>query len=231
VLAPILGVVGAWVGAIVICLVLAAILGGVTLRLKGFYFNLATLAFTVSMQVVMVMWSGLTGGAAGVAPPVLAGGNANLQLWALIAILLGSMALSDYFLSARLRPALLMIRTHPEVAAASGVPVTKTKMVAFAVSSAIACLAGAAYATLYGYIVPADMYNLTWSITPIAAVLLGGGDSTVGAILGGCLIRLLEEAAKIIIGGVGYQVVYGVVIILFVLAFPGGIVSAFRRKV
>lgn len=230
VLAPLIGTAGAWVGAAVLCLLFSVFVGGVTLRLKGFYFNLATLAFTVSMQVVVVMWSGLTGGAAGIAPPVLVGGDAYDQLWVLIGILLLAMALSDGFLSARMRPALLMIRSHPELAAASGVAVTRTKMLTFAVSSVIAGLAGAAYATLYGYIVPADMYNLSWSITPIAAVLLGGGDSTIGAVLGGCLIRLLEEVAKITIGGVGYQVVYGLVIILFVLAFPGGIVSAFRRR-
>ena len=230
VLAPMVGTIGAWIGAIVICVIFAIFLGSVTLRLKGFYFNLATLAFTVSMQVVVVMWDDLTGGSAGIAPPVLAGGDARSQFWALLAILLVSMVISDLFLSARVRPALLMIRSHPELAAASGIPVTRTKMLAFAVSSAIAGLAGAAYATLYGFIVPADMYNLNWCIMPIAAVLLGGGDSTIGAILGGGLIRLLEEVAKISIGGVGYQVVYGLVIILFVLAFPGGIVAAFRRR-
>jgi branched-chain amino acid transport system permease protein len=230
VLAPMVGTLGAWVAAIAVCLLFSLFIGGVTLRLKGFYFNLATLAFTVSMQVVVVMWDDLTGGSAGIGPPVLAGGDAVGQLWALIGMLLLSMAISDYFLSAKIRPALLMIRSHPDVAAASGVPVTQTKMLVFAVSSGIAGLAGAAYATLYGFIVPADMYNLNWCIVPIAAVLLGGGDSTIGALLGGGLIRLLEEGAKITIGGVGYQVVYGLVIILFVLVFPGGIVAAFRRR-
>jgi branched-chain amino acid transport system permease protein len=122
-----------------------------------------------------------------------------------------------------------MIRSHPEVAAASGIRVTQTKILVFVVSSMMSGVAGAAYATLYGYVVPDDMFNLYWAITPIASVLLGGADSTIGAIIGASLIRVLEEVAKITIGGIGYQVVYGVVIIIFVLVFPGGIVALFRR--
>lgn len=229
ILAPFVGPYWAWLGGVLACVPFALVIGGITLRLKGFYFNLATLAFTVAIQVVVTMADGVTGGASGISPPVLANGEPMHQLMVLIVLLVGSMIVSDIFLSRKTRPALMMIRSHPEVAAASGVRVTQTKILIFVISSMMSGLAGAGYATLYGYIVPSDMFGLYWAITPIAAVLLGGADSTLGAIIGACLIRLLEEIAKVTIGGVGYQVVYGFVIIIFVLAFPGGIVALFRR--
>jgi branched-chain amino acid transport system permease protein len=228
-LAPVIGPYWAWIGGIIACVPFALVIGAITLRLKGFYFNLATLAFTVAMQVVVTMWSDITGGASGISPPVLADGEPRYQLLVLVGLLLGSMVVSDVFLSRKRGPALAMIRSHPEVAAASGIRVTQTKIVVFVVSSMMSGVAGAAYATLYGYVVPDDMFNLYWAITPIASVLLGGADSTIGAIIGASLIRVLEEVAKITIGGIGYQVVYGVVIIIFVLVFPGGIVALFRR--
>lgn len=150
-------------GGILACIPFALLIGAITLRLKGFYFNLATLAFTVAMQIVVTMWPDLTGGASGISPPVLADGEPRHQLLILIALLIGSMVVSDIFLSRKRGPALAMIRSHPEVAAASGIDVTRSKILVFVISSMMSGVAGAAYATLYGYVVPDDMFNLYWA--------------------------------------------------------------------
>lgn len=228
-LQPLVGTTAAWIGALVICFLIAVALGSITLRLRRFYFAMATLSFTISMQVVVIMWSSVTGGAAGAMPPVLADGDPNLQFIIIVGFVLIAVLASDYFLRPTRRSALLMIRSHPEVAAASGVAVTRSKIVTFGIAGIIAGLAGATYASLYGFIIPTDVYSFNWSMMPVAAALLGGLDSTIGPLIGAVLMRLLEELARDTIGGVGYQIVYGIVIIVFTFALPGGITATVRR--
>lgn len=228
-LEPLLGVGAAWLGAIIVCGLIAILLGLLTLRLRKMYFAIATMGLTLSLQVLVLVFSDWTGGSGGLSPPVLMGGEPAHQLYAITALLLVSALLSDWFLSRRMRPALFLVRTNPDLAAASGIPVVRTKVLAFTISGILAGLAGACYGGLYGYVVPTDVFNLNWSVMPLATVILGGMDTTIGPLLGALLIRTLEETARAYIGGVGYQVVYGAVIIVFVLLMPGGVVGLFRR--
>jgi branched-chain amino acid transport system permease protein len=224
-LAPETGTTLAWIGAVVICAVVAVLLGFLTLRLRKMYFAIATLGLTLSLQVCVLLFSDWTGGSGGMMPPLLMDGDPQWQLVAITGFVLLAVVLSDYFLSSRVRPALFMLRTNPGLAAASGVPVVRTRVLVFTVSGILAGIAGACYGGLYGYVVPTDVFTLNWSVLPLAIVILGGMDTTLGPLLGAFLLRALEELARYYIGGVGYQVVYGAVIILFVLLMPGGIVG------
>ena len=225
---PLIGVVPAWLGAIVVCAVAAMLVGFLTLRLRKMYFAIATLGMTLSLQVVVIVFGDWTGGSGGLSPPLLMGGDPRWQLVAITGFFLLSVVVSDVLLSGRIRPALFMLRTNPGLAAASGVPVVRTRVAVFTVSGILAGMAGACYGGLYGYVVPTDVFTLNWSVLPLAIVILGGMDTTLGPILGAFLIRALEELARTYIGGVGYQVVYGGVIILFVLVMPGGIMGLVR---
>jgi branched-chain amino acid transport system permease protein len=64
---------------------------------------------------------------------------------------------------------------------------------------------------------------------PLAIAILGGMDTTAGPLLGAIVLRALEELARVWIGGIGYQVVYGAVIIAFVLAMPHGLVGFINK--
>ena len=100
---------------------------------------------------------------------------------------------------------------------------------AFAVSGMIAGVAGACYGGLYGYVIPEDVFTPNWAILPLAVSILGGMDTTLGPILGALVLRLLEEIARHYVGGAGYQVVYGAVIILFIVVLPKGLVGGLSR--
>jgi len=228
-LEPLVGIALAWAGMVAVCAGAAALLGLVTLRLRRMYFAIATLGFTLSLQVVVLVFPDWTGGAGGIAPPLLAGGDPRWQAAVILGIVLVATIISDALLSLRFRPAFFMIRTKPELAAASGVPVVRTKILAFIVSGVLAGLAGSCYGGLYGYVVPSDVFTLNWSVVPLAASILGGMDTTLGPLLGALLMRGLEEGARHVIGGSGYQVVYGAIIILFVVALPQGLVGLVRR--
>ncbi len=233
-LTPYLGTVLGWTAGILLCAVAAILLGLVTLRLRQLYFTIATLSFGLSMQVLILMTPGLTGGATGIMPPVLMGGSPPAQLLLITGFLIAAAFISDIFLGDRFRPAFFMIRSNPALAASSGVPVVATKIMTFAVSGMIAGIAGACYGGLYGYVIPEDVFTPNWSILPLAVSILGGMDTTLGPILGALLLRLLEEVARHFVGGVGYQVVYGAVIILFIVFLPrglvGGLTQLFRRR-
>jgi branched-chain amino acid transport system permease protein len=122
-----------------------------------------------------------------------------------------------------------MIRNNPDLAAASGVPVTRLKIIAFIVSGMIAGLAGACYCGLYGYVIPDDVFTTNWNVLPLAVTILGGMDTTLGPVIGAVVLRLLEEIARHFVGGVGYQVVYGAVIILFIVGMPEGLAGFVRH--
>ncbi len=228
---PLLGITLAWVGVVVVCALAATLLGLITLRLRRMYFAIATLGFMLSLQVAVLVFGDWTGGAGGIAPPVVAGGEPRWQLLIIAGLLLAAVITSDLFLTLRFRPAFFMIRTNPELAAASGVPVVKTKLLAFIVSGVFAGLAGACYGGLYGYVVPTDVFTPNWSVLPLAIAILGGMDTTLGPLLGAILLKALEEGARTFIGGTGYQVVYGAVIIIFVMALPQGVVGLLSKLV
>jgi branched-chain amino acid transport system permease protein len=228
-LTPQLGFVLGWSVGILLCAVTAILLGLVTLRLRRLYFTIATLSFGMSMQVLILVTPGLTGGSTGIMPPVLMGGSPPAQLLLITAFLIVAALVSDVFLGDRFRPAFFMIRSNPALAASSGVPVVAMKILAFAVSGMIAGIAGACYAGLYGYVIPEDVFTPNWSILPLAISILGGMDTTLGPILGAVVLRVLEEVARHFVGGVGYQVVYGAVIILFIVVLPRGLVGGLSK--
>lgn len=226
---PVVGPHLAWLAAVIICAVVAMLLGLLTLRLRKMYFAIATLGLTLSMQVAVLVFSDVTGGAGGISPPLLMGGEPSHQLVAITLLLLGAAVVSDYFLSRRMRPALFLVRTNPSLAAASGIAVVRLRVIAFMVSGVLAGIGGACYGGLYGYVVPTDVFNMNWSVLPLAIAILGGMDTTLGPLLGAVLLRTLEELARHYVGGVGYQVVYGAVIILFVVAMPTGVVGVLKK--
>jgi branched-chain amino acid transport system permease protein len=228
-LTPQIGVVFGWIVGILLCAIAAIVIGLVTLRLRRLYFTIATLSFGLSMQVLIVMTPGITGGSTGIMPPVLMGASPPAQLLLITGFLVIAAIVSDIFLSDRFRPAFFMIRNNPALAASSGVPVVATKILAFAVSGMIAGVAGASYAGLYGYVIPEDVFTPNWSVLPLAVSILGGMDTTLGPILGALVLRVLEEVARHFVGGAGYQVVYGAVIILFIVALPKGLVGGLSQ--
>jgi branched-chain amino acid transport system permease protein len=228
-LAPVIGTLLAWIATLIICALVAMLLGLLTLRLRKMYFAIATLGLSLSLQVLVLVFKEWTGGSGGLSPPVLLNGDPQLQLFAITGFVLIAALVSDYFLSDRLRPALFLVRTNPGLAAASGIPVVRTRILVFTVSGVLAGISGALYGGLYGYVVPTDVFTINWSVLPLAIVILGGMDTTLGPILGALLIKAIEEIARAYIGGVGYQVVYGAIIILFVLFLPTGLMGFFKK--
>ena len=196
------------VAAIILTALAGAIIGLPTLRLRGDYIAIVTLAFGEIIGRVAINGDGvglgngetLTGGRQGITPVdkiQLPGGEPfqalNLRPWYWTAL---GMVLIVLFVNFRLRDSRLgrawIALREDEVAAASmGVPLVKTKLLAYATGAAFGGIAGAFLAS-YNNTVNADQFAFYFSIVVLASVILGGLGSVWGCVVGGITLAFIN---------------------------------------
>ena len=191
---PAAGIVAALVGALV---------GPTALRLKGFYLGIVTLALVFIGQYLFLNARGITGGPQGRTFPVPAIGAASIdqqnsffgialtsgqQYFLLILIVLALAAFFVYnVMRSRAGRAFRAVRDNETGATIMGVNLFEAKMGAFILSSFLAGIAGALFASYSRYIIP-DYWSLTLSIQFVAAIIIGGIASVWGSILGAAFV-------------------------------------------
>jgi branched-chain amino acid transport system permease protein len=221
-LPPLAGIVVAALSAGII----AIGLGVVTLRLRGIYFAIATLAFAEVLRTVALQLPELTGGNVGIAMPPLFEGDRVLSYYLIAAIFVLTLAASIWVRRSRLQYAVTAIRANEAVAAVMGVSVVRTKVALFALSATLAALAGAFYMPFITHTDPADAFDISRSVSSLVFPIFGGLYSTIGPIIGTLILRSLEEYLRVTPPWKeGYQVVYGLVIVVAVLFMPRGLVG------
>jgi branched-chain amino acid transport system permease protein len=198
------------------------LLGWPTLRLRGHYLALATLAFAVIVEKLLLNLEDLTGGANGI--PNIYGiglaGNNRAMLGILLGLcgtgLLATVAFAQSPLGLRVRA----FRDDALAAQAIGVNVSRLKIMLFIISAAYAGVAGVAYVCLRGYVSP-DVFAWQTTFSYLAMAVVGGLGSSIGAVLGAILytfgpewLRFLQEA---------YFVFFGALVILIITFFPAGL--------
>lgn len=235
--------VGIPLGGLVAAL-LALALGSVTLRLRGIYFAIATLAFAeVLKAVVQQLPTTIAGGAAGinVEPlfrPVFVPGE--MERWEIAflrnegyflvyaGVLVLTILVSLWLEHSRLRSAFTAIRTNEEVAAVMGVRAARYKLLAFAVSSLLVGLLGAVAAHRVGSVIPDETFGIGTTVLALVTPIFGGLYTTLGPILGAGVLSGLEETLRRTFED-GYLIGYGVVLVGSILFMPKGLVGLFAR--
>ena len=131
------------------------------------------------------------------------------------------------------------VRDDSVAAAVAGISPAKAKVSAFAVSSLFAALAGAVFAQILSYVGPGG-FGLGLSLSLLVGVVLGGSSSLLGAIIGGILLVWLPEFVLSLAERGGWEdqitnnapnLIYGLLVVLVVLAAPGGIVGSVQQIV
>ena len=244
---PAAGIVAALVGALI---------GPTALRLKGFYLGIVSLSLIFIGQYLFMNMRGITGGTQGRAFPVPAIGGAAFdqqntffgqaftsgqQYFVLILLVL---ALAALFVSNVMRSragrAFRAVRDNETGATIMGVNLFEAKMGAFILSSFLAGIAGALFASYNRFITP-DYWGLTLSIQFVAAIIIGGVASVWGSMLGAAFVfglplvidhfNLLPVASGS--GGISSgdlnAILYGLLIVVFLLFEPGGVIGLVRR--
>lgn len=196
-------------------------------RLQGLYLAIATLAFGIGVERVIYTFKGLTGGPYGlmIDPPAVLGFAANspLKLYylVLVAATLCVLFIANIVRSSQVRM-LVAMRDSELAAACMGINVTRLKVLAFAISAALAALGGVLYAPAIGF-VSVEQFTLWLSITFISMIVVGGLGSITGSFLGAAFVVIVPELLRGF--GAYYQIVYGLAMILVFVFWPKGLVG------
>ena len=209
--------------------------GYLTLRLRGVFFSIATLALAVVVQTLITNWD-FVGGARGayVLRPRMAPliGGEYIQYLFLIMLGLGVIVLATARAIERssLGYGFAAIRDDEAAAEASGVPTLKLKLIATALSGGFMGMAGAPLPYYVTYLDPSSGFSLNYAVNAIAMPLIGGTSSWLGPVIGAVLVGGLQEYIRVTISSAVNVLVVGVLMVVFVIAAPQGIVGLFQRK-
>jgi branched-chain amino acid transport system permease protein len=204
-------------------------MGYLTLRLKGVFFAIATLAMAIVAQTLIVNWD-FVGGARGIyiIRPVRAplfGGYIE-YLYSLM-LILGwlAVALARTIERSRLGLGFSAIRDDEQAAEALGVPTLRLKLVATTLSGALMGMAGAPLPYYVTYLDPSSSFNLSYAVNSVAMPLIGGMANWVGPVIGAILLGTIQQVATVTISSELNLLIVGLLLILFVIAAPNGIVG------
>jgi branched-chain amino acid transport system permease protein len=223
---PVLGMLA---GA-VLSMIVAAGLGYLTLRLRGIYFSITTIAFAEALSVIWLMTPGVTGGAMGVSTPPLFGGNRELAYYLILAILALVIITVWFIESSRLNFAFTAIRENEEVANVMGINPTRYKVLAFMISAFFTGFAGGFYSHYNTYIIPYEVFGLGISIACLVMPIFGGLYTIAGPIIGTILIKVIEEYLRVTFS-YGHQIAYGLILVVVVLFMPEGLLGLWKRRI
>lgn len=218
-----------------------------SLRLKGLYLALATLAFYVIVDFFLRKAGALTGGAAGTHVPQPMWGSWTISTdRGFYFLILAVAAFCTMFVANLQRTwvgrAMMAVRDSDIAAEMAGISVFRTKLLAFAVSSFLGGVAGSLLGYYLQFINP-DNFSLSVSVAYIATIIVGGLGSVLGSILGAVFMTLLPELVRVGVqatarvypaldvqtkGAFVEGAVYGLVIILFLMFKPEGLVRFWR---
>jgi len=204
-------------------------MGYLTLRLRGVFFAIATLALSVVLETFIVNWS-FVGGSRGayVIPPneVPIFGHFIQYLFALMLVLvIVALTTSRLIERSKLGVGFATIRDDELAAEASGVPTLRLKLVATIVSGALMGMAGAPFPYYIGYVEPGSAFNLSYAVNSIAMPMIGGTTSWLGPLVGALLLGTLQQVATVTISSAVNLLIVGLLLIFFVIIAPRGIVG------
>jgi len=213
--------------AMAVTAVFGAFLGFAGSRFSVLYVALLTLAFTLVVLEVVLVWKGVTNGDEGV--PVLGFSWLFGEFFAsddtALAIVIATfgicLALAELVRRTSLRMRLVAAKTHPLVARTVGISPEAQSSIGFALSGAVAGLAGVMLGLVSGFVSP-ESFSLVLAINLIAATVLGGTGSLVGAVVGGAFLAWSPTVASSM--NIDQPYLVGGLLILALIFLPGGVV-------
>lgn len=223
--------IGMWLGA-AISAAAAVVLGAVTMRLKGSFFVMSTLAFGAVIHISAINLRDLTGGSSGLSIP-LQPSAANLIFADKIAYAYVALGLvAAYYAATRLIAgskigySLVAFRENDDAARALGIRTLPLRIGVFALSAAMISLCGTFHAQYYLYIDPDSVGSLNLSLNFALMAIVGGLGTAYGPILGALIVTAVAATMQAHLGdqisGLT-QLAYAVIVIAVLLAAPGGL--------
>ena len=235
-----------FLGAGVVPAIASLIVGAPSLRLKGLYLAITTLAFSFIINTVILEARTITNGARGIAVqrPEILGVSFDSDAaftWLCLGFAIATLFATLNIRRSRVGRAFVAIRDNDSAARVMGINLHAYKLLAFVTSAFITGISGALYGIYLSY-VSVEGFPFLLSIEALAILIVGGLGSALGAVLGTVLIVLLPEATRLIFSLASAQMdalfstgaqelksmLYGLVIILFLRFQPRGLVGVWH---
>jgi branched-chain amino acid transport system permease protein len=213
-------------------------LGYLTLRLRGVFFAIASLALAVVLYVFVVNWD-FVGGARGayILQPreVPFGMPRYIHLIYSVQLLMAAFALvvARAIERSTLGRGLAAIRDDELAAECSGVPTLRLKIFSAMMSCALMGMAGTTFPYYLSYIEPSSAFSLSYAVNSIAMPLIGGMMSWIGPLIGAVLLGSVQQLVQVTVSSAWNLLIVGALLVLFVTLAPNGImgwVEAWRRR-
>jgi branched-chain amino acid transport system permease protein len=211
--------------------------GYLTLRLRGAFFSIATLAMAVVLQTLVVNWD-FVGGSRGayiIRPETIemAGVTINYIEYLFILMLILTviaLATAQTIERSQLGFGFATIRDDELAAEACGVPTLRLKLIATTMSGAFMGMAGAPFPYYIGYLQPQSAFGLEYAVNSIAMPMIGGTTTWVGPLIGAILLGSLQQIATVTISSAVNLLLVGVLLVAFVIIAPNGLVGLVQER-
>jgi branched-chain amino acid transport system permease protein len=227
---PLLIVIGGAVSGIV-----GLGMGYLTLRLRGSFFAIATLALAVVLQTLVVNWDYVGGsrGAYVIRPEnaEFAGIQINYieYLFGLMmALSVVALVIARSIERSRLGFGFATIRDDEQAAEACGVPTLRLKLIATTISGALMGMAGAPFPYYIGYLQPSSAFGLEYALNSIAMPMIGGTTTWAGPLIGALLLGSAQQYVIVTLSSAVNLLIVGLILIAFVIVAPNGIIGIVR---
>lgn len=206
--------------------------GYLTLRLRGVFFSIATLALAVVLQTLIVNWSFVGGsrGAYMMRPDAIAPFASYVQYLLVVMTVLALVAVLAAIAIERswIGMGLAAIRDDELAAEASGVPGLRLKLLATTLCGAFMGMAGAPFPYFITYVDPPSAFSLAIAVNAIAMPLIGGTATWWGPVLGAVLLGFTQQILTVTISSAANLLIVGILLVVFVTLAPTGVVGLTR---
>jgi branched-chain amino acid transport system permease protein len=210
--------------------------GYLTLRLRGVFFAIATLALSIVVQTLIVNWD-YVGGSRGIyiirpAQAPISGSYIQYLYSLMMLLTVVAVGIARSIERSRLGLGFAAIRDDELAAEAGGVPTLRLKLIATTLSGALMGMAGAPLPYYVTYLDPASSFNLAYAVNSVAMPVVGGMTSWIGPIIGAVLLGTIQQLATVTISSALNLLIVGLLLIAFVIVAPNGIMGliAARRR-
>jgi branched-chain amino acid transport system permease protein len=206
--------------------VLAFIIGAITLRLKGIYFAMFTFGLVLLLKEVIFYWEIVIEGTRG---RIVALESNETVYYYLLVIFIITMIVAYFLRRSKYGLALQSIGENEEAAAHTGVNVTMTKVLTFAISAVFMGAVGVIMATKTTYVDPNTAFNPMMSFSPALMAIFGGMGNIYGPAIGAVIFTYLQEILQTGSLKNYYMLIFGAILVVTILYLPSGIMGLIQN--
>lgn len=223
---------------VIVTILISLFIGVVLSKFKGDYYALVTLGFNTIVFSIFLNWQSLTGGPLGIPgipkPELFGISFANTTNFLILTLIIFALVffISRYIANSSFGRVLKAIREDETAISVFGYNTINFKLAVFVITGALAAIAGSLFASYITFVDPSS-FQILESTFILAIIILGGLANLQGSILGALFLILLPEALRFVglpphIAAQMRQVIYGVILILFMLYRPQGLKGEYK---